>query len=124
MRKVNYDMKCRLNRSVKNNATDDIPFSKIQHVQFDISEHDLKWAIDEFFLKVRPHCGKSTFTKSENDLLYAILDEYTDNLSVSTVYGIPNVITLKKQITTKERSVSEIVSDLNRLIDFVNVALG
>lgn len=118
-------MKVRKMRKNKaGNVNWDIPFEKLEHIQSDISADDFKNKLDDLFFAIRPHCGNPKFSQSENDLLYAMLDEYTSNLSTSTVFGIPNVITLKKQITLNIRPIEDIISDTNKLIDFVNIALS
>jgi len=117
-------LKKRLHRKRITLKVGDIHFETMKHLPETISVKDLIWKIDEMMLKIRPHCGKESFSKEENALLYTMLEEYTDNLSVSTVYGTPSLVVLRKQVTFQERPMAEIIADVNKLIDFANFALS
>lgn len=97
----------------------------IKKVDGNISKENLWEEMHKIFLEVRSYCGISCFSEEENEILYTIVDVHSSKSfwKPATVFGRPTLGVLIEQLDYNERPLSDIIIDLNCLIDFLNFIL-
>ena len=98
----------------------------IKSINKNTNEKNLLIEIDRIFSIVKSYYSHPNFSKNEKEILYTVLEEYSfsDAFKPATVFGMPSLMVLKKDITESRRSLTNIINDLNKLIDFLNLILN